>query len=261
MSRILITALTTTLTASLLLAAAPADAGLSKEDRKAMKQALKGKLYMRMDAPCATGRHAYGTYKRPLVEISPEGSNTDTSTELNVSLFHADSTYWGIRINDPVELDEMDYESDDATVEIELEGVDTAEDESTVIKFIDIHSLSDFEKAFEQAFARTPLQDEHDDWSSEIKDSIAKRELVNGMTKRQVFYITGTPESFDKSESDGKTTEVWKLRVDKGMKMGFIFSKKKKEEGVPQTIKFEDGLLVSIGSTGSGASGGLDLDN
>ncbi len=259
MSRTLITALVSTLALSLSLAPAPADAELSKDDRKAIKKALKGKLYMRMDAPCATGRHAYGTYKRPLVEISPEGADTDTSTELNVSLFHADSTYWGIRINDPVEFDEMDYESDEASVEIELEGVDHVEDESTVIKFIDIHSMDDFQKAFDQAFSRVPLQDLHDDWSADIKDAIAKRELVNGMTKRQAFYVTGTPESFDKSEENGKKVEVWKLRTDKGMKMGFIFTKKKKEEGVPQSIRFEDGVLVSVGSSGSG--GGLDLDN
>ena len=252
--------LISTLIAVLLLAVAPVGAELSKDDRKAIKSALKdGTLYMRMDAPCSTGRHAYGTYKRPLVEVSPEGSESDTSTELNVSFFHADSTYWGIRINDPVEFDEMDYESDEASIEIELEGVDSADGESTVIKLIDIHTMDDFQKAFDLAFARSPLQDEHDDWSADIKDAIARRELVNGMTKRQVFYITGSPEQFDKSEDGGKKIETWTLRTDKGMKMGFIFTKKKKEEGMPKTVRFEDGKLVSIGS--SGGSKGLDLDN
>ena len=226
-----------------------ADAELSKADKKEIKKALSGTLYMRMDAPCATGRHAYGTYKRPLVEISPEGSETDAETEINASWFHADSTYWGIRINDPVELDEFDIEADEATVEIELEGVERAEDESTVIKFVDIHNMDDFNAAFDQAFARTPLQDEHDDWSDEIKQAIADRELLDGMTKRQAFYITGAPESFEKMDEDGKSVEIWTVRTDRGMKMGFFTLKKKTDEAVPQTIRFEDGKLVKFGKT------------
>ena len=256
MSRTLITALVSALVLSVSLAPAPADAKLSKDDRKAIKKALKdGKLYMRLDAPCATGRHAYGTYKRPLVEISPEGANTDTSTELNVSLFHADSTYWGIRINDPVEFDEMDYESDEASVEIELEGVDHVEDESTVIKFINIHTMDDFQKAFDQAFA---LQDLHDDWPADIKAAIAKRELVNGMTKRQAFYVTGTPESFEKSEEGGKEIETWHLRQDRGMKMGFFKAKMGESTGLPGSIRFEDGVLVGVAQSGSSDAFSLD---
>lgn len=238
-----------------------AQAQLTKADKKAIKKAVKGKLYLRMDAPCATGRHPYGTYKKPLVEVSPEGSNVDTDTELNMGVFHADSTYWGIRINDPVELDEVDIDIDDNEVELELEGVDHAEDESTVIKLVDIRSMDDFQKAFDLAFSRTPLQDAHDDWSAEIKNAIGERKLMNGMTKRQVFYITGTPEEFIKSEEDGKQIETWKVRTDRGTKMGFFVAKKQKESAFPKTLRFEDGKLTRLGESGSASSEGFSVDN
>lgn len=238
------------------LLAPSAQADLPKSDRKAVKQMFEDRLYMRIDAPCATGRHPYGTYKRPLVEASPEGVNTEADEAMNASWFHADSTYWGIRINDPVELDEFDFDDDE--IEVELEGVGPADKNATVIKFVDIDSLEDFQTAFDLVFATQPLQDEHDDWSDEVKEAIADRELQNGMTKRQVFYITGRPESFEKSEEDGKEVEIWRLRTDKGMKMGFFKAKAGESTGLPSSIRFEDGVLVKGSRQGSDDSFSLD---
>ena len=102
----------------LIAATLPVWAKMPKSDRKEAKRMLDGTLYLRMDAPCATGRHPYGTYKRPLVEVSPEGSNTDTETMMSSSFWHADSTYWGIRVNDSVELDEVDFDDDEVEIQI-----------------------------------------------------------------------------------------------------------------------------------------------
>jgi len=55
----------------------------------------------------------FGTYKKPLVEISPEdGGDNTAENEVNAGWWHADSTYWGIRINDPVQLDDLDFDKD-----------------------------------------------------------------------------------------------------------------------------------------------------
>ena len=244
---------------SLIFTAFPASGKLIKGDKKKIKQMLdEGRLYLRIDAPCATGRHPYGVYKRPLVEVSPNGTNTDTDTMITASWWHADSTYWGIRINDAVVLDEFDMDRDDGEVEVELEGVGAADDYETVIKFVDIYSFEDFEKAFALAFARKPLQEEHDDWSQEIKDAIAERRLENGMTKRQVFYITGTPKSFEKKEEDGKEVEIWQLRQDKGMKMGYFRTKAGETTGLPSSVRFEDGELVDAVASGTSSTFTLD---
>ncbi|HEX9734489.1 MAG TPA: hypothetical protein VGG06_21165 [Thermoanaerobaculia bacterium] len=244
----------------LALPVATAEGKLDKSVRKQIKSALQGTLYLRMDAPCATGRHSFGTYVRPLVEVSPEGSNTEAENEVNASWWHADSTYWGIRINDPVELDEFEMEPEENALEIELAGVGPAEDNSTVVRFVDIHSFEDFQAAFDRTFARAPLQDEHDDWPAETKQAIADRRLVNGMGKRQVFYVTGAPESFEKKTEDGKEVEIWNLRQNKGMKLGFFGAKMGETTGLPATIRFEDGQLVDAAATGTRSNFSLDDD-
>ncbi|MEM6796005.1 MAG: hypothetical protein AAF725_18665 [Acidobacteriota bacterium] len=243
-----------------LLTASTASAELTKADKKKIKRKLEsGTLYLRMDAPCATGRHPYGVYKRPLVEITPEGSNMEVETTMTASFFHADSTYWGIRINDPVVLDEVDVDRDDGEVEIELEGVGQADDVETVLKFVEIYSMEDFEKAFEHAFSTVPLQDLHDDWSEDMKRAVADRKLVDGMLKRQAFYIVGTPERFEKTEEEGRQVEVWHLRTDRGVKTGYFTSKAKKSD-LPAMIRFEGGKLTRIGSSGSGQDDSFTLD-
>jgi len=239
-------AITTTL---LLLAASSVQAVLSKADRKQIKQRMKssGTLYLRMDMPCATGRHPYGTYVRPLVEVSPKGANTEAGEGFTASWWHADSTYWGVCVNDAVTFDEMDFEADEGALEIELVTLD--EESSTVVKFVEIYTLDDFEAAFNLTFSGKPLQEEHDDWSEEVKQAIGERKLMDGMTKRQVFYVTGQPQTVDKREEEGKSVEVWHLRQNKGMKMGFWTAKAGETTGFPEAIRFEDGKLVGMASS------------
>lgn len=244
--------------AIILAMAVPGTAfGLSKADKKAIKKAASEgtRLYLRVDAPCATGRHPYGTYKRPLVEASPTGINTDADTVFNASWWHADSTYWGVRVNDPVEVDDLDIEVDDRTVEIELEGVDQADGEDTVVMLVEIDSLEDFQAAFDSVFAHQPLQDEHDDWSGEVKEQVANRQLAEGMNKRQVYYITGRPEEVTKTKEDGSDVEIWKLRRNRGVKVGFWGARSAGEEkDVPETLRFVDGKLADIGASSSAFS-------
>lgn len=227
-------------------------AAFTKAEKQEMKRMLAGPLYLKVDAPCATGRHAFGVYKRPLVEISPEKVNTDGDRVFTASWWHADSTYWAVQVNDFVVLDEVEFEGDDAEVEVELDAPQI--DASTVLLFVDIRNLDDFKAAFALAFAEQPLQDLHDDWDDEAKEAISERRLMNGMTKRQAFYITGTPERFEKKDNE----EVWHLRQDKGTKIGFFRAKSGESTGLPETIRFVDGRLVDVAQTGTGDSFSLD---
>lgn len=246
----------TALGALMVLATPAAFGGLAKADRKAAKKMLDGTLYMRMDAPCNKGRHSWGVYYSPMIEISPESTEMDDPDAFSASMWHAGGTYWGIRINDPVEVDEIEFDEDE--VEIELEGVGVAEDEKTVIKLVGINSLEDFKAASDLAFAKQPLQDEHDDWPAEIKQSIADRKLQNGMSKRQVFYVTGAPESFETKTEDGKEIEIWNLRQTKGTKVGFWGVKTNESSGLASSLRFEDGKLVGAGTSGTRKEFSLD---
>jgi hypothetical protein len=232
-------------------------AGINKAQRKEANAMLSGTLYTRIDIPCETGRHPMGTYMSPIVEVSPDGVNTDSESSISAGWYHAQSTYWGIAPNDTLRFDEADWDED--TVEIELEGVGKTDGNDTVVKFVGIHTLDDFKKAFDRTFSRVPLQDEHADWSPEVKKAIADRQLVKGMTKRQVFYVTGNPEGAKESEENGKKVEVWTLRQSKGLKMGFwSFSSDGPSAGTPKTLRFVDGKLEDFNA---GGAGGVKLDD
>ncbi|MEO1088966.1 MAG: hypothetical protein AAFY88_32475 [Acidobacteriota bacterium] len=236
-----------------------ASAALSRDERKAIKKILKKAdvLYMRTDAPCVTGRHDFGVFVKPLVKVSTRDISIADGQTLHVGLFHTSSTYWGIRINDPVEFDEMDYDDDDAVLEIELEGVDTADGERTVIELTGIHTMEDFDRAFDLAFSRRPLQDHHDDWSAEVKSAIADRHFLDGMSKRQVYYIVGEPQHIEVEEVDGKSYETWLLRTDRGLKSGFVLSMRRQHTNLPAKIHFVDGELVGT----ERRPGSLNLDD
>lgn len=232
----------------------PAEAELAKPDRKAAKKMLsEGTLYARIDIPCETGRHPFGTYLAPLVEVSPEGTNTDGDLGFNTSFWHAGSTFWAIAPNDPMEFDELEFDASE--VEIELVGIGPAKGNNTVIKFVQIHTLEDFEQAFDLAFSRVPLQEEHPGWPQEIRDAIAERRLMDGMTKRQVYYVVGAPERHETFEEGGQKIEMWHLRQDRGTKIGFWTAREKRTDN-PGRLRFVDGALTEgYGSTG------LDLDD
>lgn len=241
----------------LLSATSMAQAQLNKAQRKEAKAMLSGTLYTRVDVPCGTGRHPMGTYKVPLVEVSPDGVNTEKEGGFQAGWYHAQSTYWGIGPNDTLQLDEMEFDED--TAEIELEGIGRTEGNDTVIKFVNIRSLDDFKKAVDRAFSRVPLQDEHPDWPAEVKKAISERRLMKGMNKRQAFYVLGSPESVRETEEKGKKVEVWTLRQNKGVKIGFwSVSADAPAAGMPKTIRFVDGQLEDFEAN---ATGGLNLDD
>ena len=235
--------------------ASVAAAELPKDARKQIKSQFVGKtVYARIDLPHKSGRHAWGTYKAPLVEVTPAGHNTDAEEGFRASAFHADSTYWGTMPNAKLRAAGVDF--DEGNVEIELAGVDNDE-EGTVILFKDIGSVDEFTKAWDNVLSDVPLQDAHDDWSAEIKQAVGERRLLEGMNKRQAFYVVGAPERFEKSDEGGSSVETWYTRQDRGMKMGFWYSHTGSSEGIPTTLKFVDGKLAEIGMSKTES---VDLD-
>lgn len=227
---------------------------MTRDEQKAAKAMLKGKLYLRIDAPSETGRHPYGIYHRSLVEVTPAGANTAIESQVNVGWFHAGSTDWSVRVNDVVELDEAEFE--DNEVQLELEGVDASEDRDTALKFVQIQTLADFEAAFDHTFSKVPLQEEHPDWAAEVKQAIAARQLREGMTKRQVYYVVGRPESIEKSTEDGKEVETWSLRQ-QGLQIGFFGSSLPQSQSA-RTLRFVNGQLTLNEGKLSGSELNLD---
>jgi len=229
--------------------------GPPKADKKEIKKMATGVVYARIDIPCEQGRHAFGVYQAPVVTVTPDGANTADGMGMDASWWHAQSTFWGVAPNDPLEITDADF--DGAAMEIELEGIKKSKGNDTVIRFEKITSLDDFKKAFDHAFSRTPLQDEDPDWPERIRAAISDRRLVDGMSKRQAFYVVGAPERFETTQEGDSKVEVWFTRQDRGMQVGY-WTSKSEGTGYPSQLKFVDGTLTQAGP--GGATGGVDLD-
>lgn len=242
----------------LLATASPGLCALSRQDKKAAKQLLSGKLYVKFDVPCTQGRQPFGVFYSPVVEVSPSGTDSQAEEGASFGWYTAESTVWPIHVNDPVKLDDLDWDDDESSVEIELDGVESADDHHTVVKFIKLTSLADFQAAFDQTFSRRPLQEEHADWPADVRQAIGQRRLLNGMTKRQAYYIVGMPARVEKKTEGDKPVEIWTLHR-KGIQFGFFGVDAGGAGSPPDTLRFENGLLVAAATSTSPA--GLDLDH
>lgn len=225
----------------LLFAPAAVQAGLSKQDRDAAKSMTSGTLYLRLDVPCKYGVAGFGLNVEPLLEVSPSGH--DAERRLNLpSKKKRESVYWGFFPNDAVRYAKLSFDGD--TVRIWMEGV-PPNDYEIMIDFVQIQSMDDFTKAFNRTFSKVPLQDEHQDWPVEIKQAIAGRSVVAGMTKEQAFAVIGTPINVTTGEEDGRKVETWFPRQDKGTVVTYRKNKSTRT-GFPSLLKFVDGKLQLI---------------
>jgi len=124
-----------------------------------------------------------------------------------------------------------------------------------MIDFIQINSLDDFTRAFNQTFSKVPLQDEHPEWPSDVRGGIAEHKLVVGMTKDQAFDVVGTPLETKTEEENGVKVETWSLRQDAGT-IGARRPEKNMRTGFPALLKFTEGKLQVIEqATGTSAPG------
>ncbi|HET9481320.1 MAG TPA: hypothetical protein VFP98_06140, partial [Candidatus Polarisedimenticolia bacterium] len=214
--------------------------------KAAAREKAKGTWYLKTNAPYLQGRHAYGTYKKPVVMVSPaEGVQIGKSAEVEAGVFTAKGRRLVLRVNDPVKIDEFEWESEDSTLELELEGTGRAEGPG-VIMFTNLKSLADFEKCWNEAFSEVSIETKYD-WPDDIRKMVVAREVKDGMTPEQVMVAVGTPERVTRSKNEaGKDVEVWVIQQGEGAKMGFW--KMKVGDKQEMEIQFVDGRVTQIGA-------------
>jgi hypothetical protein len=180
-------------------------AELSKQERDSAKSMTAGTLYLRLDVPCKYDRGGFGVGVDSLLEVSPTGH--DAERKLNLpSKKKRESVYWGFFPNDAVRYGKLSFSGD--TVQVWLEGV-PPNDNEVMVEFIHIQTMDDFIKAFNQTFSKVPLQDEHQVWPAEVRQAIAERKVVAGMTKQQAFCVVGSPINVTTGEENGVKVETW----------------------------------------------------
>ena len=209
-------------------------AQLSPADRKAATQIVAGRLYLKIDAPCD---HYRGV---PMVMVSPEKVDLETKiSELRPE--DRPNLFWRFGPNDAVQHTTLLFGPD--RVRTWSEGVSPKTDQVEV-EFVQIKTLDDFKKAFDLTFSRVPLQDAHPEWPAEIRQAIAARRLIEGMTPEQVQCVIGAPASVKSSEEGGAPVETWIPRQENGTKK--LFRNASLTTGFPKSLKFVGGKLTII---------------
>jgi hypothetical protein len=232
-----------------LLTSLAASAELSRQERESAKSMIAGTLYLRLDAPCRYGRGRFGIsaaihHLESLLEVSPTGHSTERKATLP-SKYKRSSVYWGLSPNDPVRYGKLLFHGD--TVQVWMEGI-LPNDSEIILDFIQIHNLDDFTKAYNQTFSRVPLQDEHPEWSSEMRQAVAAHKVVLGMTKEQAFDVVGSPLNITSVENNGVKTETWSPRQDRSTVVG-AGPGEGTPTGFPALLKFTGGVLQEIEQT------------
>jgi hypothetical protein len=232
-------------------------AQLSKEDHQAAQQMIAGTLYLRLQAPQKYGMGNWGPYSVSMLEASPEGISAERklaeplkSIPKNAYHLKQEEVYWGYLANTPVNHCKLEWEKGVNVVWCERVDPNT----EVSVDFIDIKTLGDFTKAFSLTFSKVPLQNEHPEWPSEVRESIAAGKLVVGMTAEQARIVVGSPLSASNGEDNGAKTETWLLRQDPGKVLGWnkkrgAWKKVSTETGFPASVTFKDGRVQSIQQT------------
>ncbi|MGO9086886.1 MAG: hypothetical protein ACLQBK_16815 [Candidatus Sulfotelmatobacter sp.] len=228
-------------------------AQMSAQESKTAQGMVSGTLYLRLDVPLRSEVGHWGLGSEPLLEVSPTGH--DSSRLINREMKNKEMTEtsrwrmrerinWVFFPNYPVRYGKLTVKGN--TVEVFLEGVQP--NYEVRIDFIQIDSLADFTKAFNQTFSNVPLQDEHPEWPAEIRNAIAEHRLVVGMTTEQAFDVVGTPLDVKTDDASGVHTEIWHPRQDKGkvVVVGYVDAALG-STGFPAQLKFIDGKLQVIG--------------
>jgi hypothetical protein len=236
---------------AVLLAPLAVRAELSKQERDAARTMIAGTLYLRLDVPCRYGRGRWGIAKaihhvESLLEVSPEGYSVERKLALPAK-HKKDDVYWGFFPNDAVRYGKLLFDGE--TVQVWMEGV-SPNDYEMILDFIHIQNLDDFTKAFNRIFSKIPLQNEHPEWPDEVRQAIAGRRLIAGMTEEQAFKVVGSPVKVTTAEENGIRAETWVPRQDRG----FVTSWGQTEgmpTGFPALLRFSGGRLQGTEQTPS----------
>ncbi len=232
---------------ALFCASLSAHSQLSVPERAKAQSMISGTLYLRLDVPCTYGRGRFGIaasihHLDSLLEVSPDGYSVERKLALPPKR-KRDKVFWGLSPNDPVRYGKLLYKED--TVQVWMEGV-APDAYEMLVDFIHIKNLDDFTRAFNRTFSKVPLQDEHPEWPAEIRQAIAARKVIAGMTSEQAFSVVGAPLRITRGEENGVKVETWFPRQDRTV-LATESSPADTPTGFPVRLTFIGGVVHEVG--------------
>jgi hypothetical protein len=236
--------------AAALLAAPQAGAQLTKADRAALEESIPPTVYLRIDLPCIYGKAGIiKSWVEPMVEVSRTGVTISQDEGWRGKLAIRRNQFYGFGPNDSLKYSKLEIGDGDLTVFFVGSGLkEFQKDQVAAIRMVQCKTLRDFKAAFDRAFSKVPLQDEHPDWSGEIRKAIGERVVSIGMSMDQVRCITGTPIDIEGRESGrGPQTETWHIRQERGLWRSNL-KYRMQVTGLVRQVTFVDGKVTNVDS-------------
>jgi hypothetical protein len=232
-----------------------AAAELSSNDRSVIKEMTRGELYLRNNVPCRYTSGGWGIGAVVVTEVSPSGVEWEKNLQAVQEQQQkkgkrrwagVDTVYWGFGPNDIIRYAKL-YFKGNGVVDLWAEGIKPKNVEIW-IRFVNIENREDFKKAFDLILGPKPIQEDHPEWSAEIRKAIADHTVIEGMTKAQAFAVVGTPMRAATNDEAGKKVEIWFPRQETGASgsYGKVVSA---STGFPAELRFLDGKLAVISQT------------
>lgn len=237
-----------------------AHAGMKGKEKKAFTAEVEARfagkaVYARKDLPSYSGTTGWGPFLEPLVEVRPSGVAIDTSEAVKSGFGFAMSVWWGCHVGDALQYENIEIKDD--KIKLLFKGIGPSAGRELRIAIMDTTTLAAVSSQLDELFSTVPLLDEHPDWPEEIKAAIREDRVVEGMNKRQVYYVVGEPSNVTtQKDAEGKELEIWVPRFTDGVRMGFGVTTT--QTGFPTSITFTDGIVTAI--VGGKPKGGVSLD-
>ena len=233
------------------LAGSSWDSGTQDSYKKAVYAAYPGIVWSLKDLPVKSGQAMYGVYISPIAEVRTTGATVDATDGMQAHIGGAVSTWWGVRPYDTLTLKEIKFDDDFAV--ITFNGAKDSKGRDTKIKLFG-PDFAAVKPVLDELIVTTDPMDAS--WPAEIQTAIRNRAVVNGMSKRQAYFVVGEPSNAQVLDQGGKKVEVWTPRYNDGVRLGYGATIK--PSGFPSTLRFEDGKLTGVATT---ATGGVNLDD
>lgn len=230
-----------------LLAVAPV---LGANEVEKAAKAKKGRYFLKANLPYVSGRHAFGTYKKPLVTCTAEGLRTQGEAEIKGGLFNIEGRTLSLRINDEIAVDDIEYDGDDDQMDIEVQGKGRTQGGSGVVAFRGLRSLAEFEACWNEVFSDLSIEKKYE-WPEDVRRLVLDRQVTNGMSREQVLVALGNPDRMSKTTESGQEVEIWVVQMGEGSKMGYFSMKAADRREV--AIRFLAGKVASFESNNAGS--------
>ena len=205
------------------------------------------------DLPVKSGLTMGVPWIGPVAEVTLDGYKIEAKGGMESHGVGASGVWFSVRPYDSLEFKECEF--DDGVWTIVFSGVGDSDGRDTKLRLPQKSTFAEVKPVLDQLISATDPLDGYADWSPEVKTAIQKRLVINGMNKRQAYFVVGEPTGSSVREEDGQKIETWSPRQTDGIRIGYAAGMS--ATGYPTELRFEDGVLVGVATT---STGGVSLD-